>query len=90
MKRVRTWKLMVWTGKKYQEANCGDSIIDARTPAEAIKKAGLDDPMYEIKYSRIGYGYFTGRVEVRAPETVSAAVGMKLPLPADFVLLVIE
>jgi hypothetical protein len=84
---IRAYKLMVWTGKHYQEANCGDSPFEARGPHDAIKKAGLDDPMYEIKYSRIGYGHYTGRIEVRAPETVAAAEGMLLPLPADFVIL---
>lgn len=90
MRNTRTWKVMVWTGRKYQEANGSPSRITAYGPKDAVKKAGLDDPMYEIKYSRKGYGYFTGRVEARAPETVAAAEGMLLPLPADFVLLVVE
>jgi hypothetical protein len=84
---VRTYRLMVWTGKRYQEANCGDSQFEARGPQDAIKKAGLDDPMYEITYSRKGYGHYTGRIEARAPETVAAAQGLPLPLPADFVIL---
>jgi len=84
---VRTYKLMVWTGKRYQEANCGDSKFEARGPQDAIQKAGLDDPMYEITYSRKGYGHYTGRIEARAPETVAAAQGLPLPLPADFVIL---
>lgn len=87
---MRTWKLMVWTGKKYEEANCGNCKIEAKSPSDAIRKFGLDDPMYDIRYSRKGYGYFTGRVEVRAPETVAASEGRKLPVPADFVLLVEE
>jgi hypothetical protein len=87
---TRTWKLLVWTGRKYQEANCGDSRFEARTPQDAIKKAGLNDPTYEIKYSRVGYGHFTGRIEARAPETVAAGEGRNVPLPADFVLLVAD
>ena len=83
---TRTYKLMVWTGKHYQTAN-GLESFEARGPQDAIRKAGLDDPMYEITYSRKGYGYFTGRIEARAPETVAAAHGLSLPLPADFVIL---
>lgn len=86
---TRTWKVLVWTGKKYAEANCGDSRFKANGPSEAIKKAGLDDPMYTVKYSRKGYGHFTGIVEVRAPETIAAAE-KNLPLPADFILMVIS
>ena len=83
---TRTYKLMVWTGKRYQIPD-GLYSFEARGPQDAIKKAGLDDPMYEITYSRKGYGHYTGRIEVRAPETVAAAQGLPLPLPADFVIL---
>ena len=85
---TRTWKMLVWTGKKYQEANCGSCRFEARSPKEALRIAGLELDTYDVKYSRKGYGYFTGRVEVRAPETVSA--GMDYPLPADFLLLVVD
>ena len=84
---MRTWEMLVWTGKKYT-APTSDGTCEASTPADAIKKFGLGDPFYEITYSRKGYGYFTGRVEVRAPETVAAGAGRNVPLPADFVLLV--
>jgi len=83
---VRTYKLLVWDGKRYHKASPLDHFV-ARGPQDAIKKAGLDAPMYEITYSRKGYGYFTGRIEARAPETVAAAQGLPLPLPADFVIL---
>lgn len=86
---MRTWQMYVWTGKKYEKPT-SDGTLVANGPADAIKKFGLDDAMYKIKYSRKGYGYFTGRVEVRAPETVAASEGLRLPLPADFVLLVVE
>lgn len=82
----RQWQMLVWTGKKYEKPT-SDGICKADGPAMAIKKFGLDDPMYEVKYSRKGYGYFTGRVELRSPETVSARTESELPLPADFVLL---
>lgn len=85
---MRKWKLLVWTGKKYVEANCGACRFEARSPREALTKAGLDCEDYEVKYSRKGYGYYTGRIEIRLRETVAAA---KLhPLPADFLLLVVE
>lgn len=88
---IRTWRLLVWTGKKYQEANCGNFKFDARGPQDALKKAGLDDAtFYTYTYSRKGYGYFTGRVEVRAPETVAAKLPGGADLPADFVLQVVE
>lgn len=40
---------MVWTGKRYEEANCGECRFEAASPKDAIKKAGLNDPMYEVK-----------------------------------------
>ncbi len=81
--------MYVWTVKKYEKPT-SDGTLEAAGPADAVKKFGLDDPMYEITYSRKGYGYYTGRIEARAPETVAAGQGLKLPLPADFVLLAID
>lgn len=87
---MRTWKMLVWNGKKYIEANCGNFKFQARGPQDALKKAGLDDAsFYTYTYSRKGYRYFTGRVEVRAPETVAAETST-VKLPADFILLVVE
>jgi len=83
---LRTWRLLVWTGKKYEEANCGDSTFQATSPKDAIKKAGLYDPkFYTHKLSRKGYGHFTGRVYTYAPETLAAGPHT----PADFILEVI-
>ncbi len=79
---TRTWNLLVWTGKKYQPANCGKNSFEARGPKHALKIAGLNDPSYEIEYSRKGYGYYTGRIEVRIPETAAAGEHQ----PADFIL----
>lgn len=83
---TRTYKLMVWTGKRYQIAD-GLNCFEARWPQDALRIAGLQDPIYTGTYSRVGYGHFTGRIEVRAPETVAAAQGLPLPIPADFVIL---
>jgi hypothetical protein len=82
LKMERVWSLKVWTGKRYEEANCGDCKFLANGPRQAIKKAGLDDPMYTIKMSRRGYDYFTGRVFVYAPETIAAGEHV----PADFII----
>ena len=88
---TRTWRLFVWTGKKYQEANCGNFTFQARGPQDALKKAGLDDAtFYTYTYSRKGYGHYTGRVECRAPETVAAQMPGGPMLPADFILKVVE
>lgn len=84
---MRTWKMLVWNGKKYVLPT-SDGIAQAEGPKAALKIFGLTDHMYTVTYSRKGYGYFTGRVEVRSPETVAA--GINCPLPADFVLLVIN
>ena len=85
---MKTWEMLVWTGKKYEHPT-SDGTCEANGPADALKKFGLNDAgYYQITYSRKGYGYFTGRVEARAPETVAAGLGRNLPLPADFVLLV--
>jgi len=81
----RTWRLKLWDGKRYQIADCGASKFEARSPMDAIKIAGLDDPQYSIQYSRVGFGYFTGRVFIRLPETVSAGDH----LPADFIIEVL-
>ena len=81
----RIYKVMDCTGKPAREI----MQFSARGPQDAIKKSGLDDPIYEITYSRKGYGYFTGRIELRAPETVSASQGLRNPLPADFVILAV-
>lgn len=83
---MRTWRLLVWNGKKYQEANCGNCRFDASSPKDAIKKAGLYDSLYTHKYSRKGYGYFTGRVYSYAPETLAAGEHQ----PADFILEVVQ
>lgn len=81
--------MYVWTGKHYVKPT-SDGTLEASCPKEAIKKFGLNDPSYQIRYSRKGYGYYTGRIEVRAPETVAAGAGLNVPLPADFVLLAID
>jgi len=86
---MRGWQMYIWNGEKYVQP-MSDWFYYANGPADAIKKFGLNDPMYEIKYSRKGYGYYTGRIEVRAPETVAASGGLSLPLPADFVLLAVK
>ena len=82
---MRTWRLLVWTGKKYAEANCGDFKFEASGPQDALKKSGLDIKEYTVRYSRIGYNYFTGRIYVSAPETVAAGKHQ----PADFILEVV-
>jgi hypothetical protein len=87
---MRTWVLYVWTGKKYQKANCGNFKFEARGPQDAIQKAGLDCSDYSFTYSRKGYGHFTGRVEARLPETVAAEIPGLPRQPADFVLRVVE
>ena len=84
---MRTWQLFIWDGKKYVKPT-SDGTITANGPDDAMKKFGLTDPSYTIKYSRKGYGYFTGRVEYRSPETMAA--GKDMPLPADFVIKVID
>lgn len=86
---MHTWQMYVWTGRKYEKPT-SDGIVLANCPAEAIKKFGLTDPDYQFTYSRKGYGHFTGRVEARLTETAAASVGLQLPIPADFVLLVID
>jgi len=78
----REWVLKVWTGKTYQEANCGDGRFMANGPQQALKKAGLTDSIYTIKTSRKGYGHYIGRVFVYAPETIAAGEFM----PADFII----
>jgi hypothetical protein len=90
MEMKRSYALYVWDGKHYSKVTCGDSTFTAAGPLDAVKKAGLSDPMYEITYSRKGYGHYTGRIEARAPETVAAGEGKRFPLPADFVILAID
>ena len=83
----RNYKMMVWDGRRY---NTPSEFADftAKGPMDALKKTGLDETGL-ITYSRKGYGYFTGRIEVRAIETVAAANG-RTPLPADFLILAIN
>lgn len=85
---MHTWKLLAWNGKHYIET-ASDIICEVRTPKEAIRRFGFaGNKDIEFTYSRKGYGHFTGRIEIRFPETVAAAG--KKPLPSDFVLRVIE
>lgn len=86
MRTTRTWKLLGFDGKKYHEMNCGNCRFMANSPKQAVKKSGLDFEDFDVRYSRKGYGYFTGRIEVRTPITIACGEN----LPADFLLLVVE
>lgn len=84
MKRV--WTLKIYDGKKYRApAEKALECFTARSPKDAMRIAGLDDPMYEAKYSRKGYGHYTGRVSLRSQEALACVQ----PQPADFILEVI-
>jgi hypothetical protein len=65
----RTWRLRIKENEKHYRVPSELSAFKASSPKLALKTAGLDDASYFVEYSRIGYGYFTGRVSVWLPET---------------------
>ena len=80
----RTWRQYAWTGHAYAL----QATFRASGPQDALQHARLTAADgYTITASRSGYGHHTGRVEVRAPETVAATTCKRYPLPADFLLL---
>jgi predicted methyltransferase len=79
----RTWRLRIKGNEAHYRVPSELSSFAARSPKQALKIAGLDDDSYTIDYSRVGYGYFTGKVSVWLPET-KAGGGC-----ADFILEVI-
>lgn len=83
---MHTWQMLVWDGKRYRKPT-SDGVFTASSPLQALKKAGLNDSgFYTIRYSRKGYGYYTGRIFASVPETIAAGPHQ----PADFILEVID
>jgi hypothetical protein len=80
----RTWRLRIKESEAHYRVPSELSAFKAGSPKLSLKIAGLDDPSYIVEYSRIGYGYFTGKVSVWLPET--KVCGCR----ADFILEVIS
>jgi hypothetical protein len=80
----RTWRLLIKDNESHYRIPSELSAFKAGSPKQALKIAGLDDASYIVEYSRIGYGYFTGKVSVWQPQT--KICGCR----ADFVLEVIS
>lgn len=85
MPTQREWELLVFNGREYVRPT-SDGTTWAVSARQAVKKFGLDDPMYSAVYTRRGYNYYTGKALLYSPETMAAReVGTA---HADFIVMV--
>ncbi len=81
---MRTWKAIIKNNGGYTEV----ARFKAQHPNSAVRKFCDALSGCDVKYVRSIYGYITGRIEIRFPET--AAATDKYRLPADCILSVVK